>query len=121
MIRFSNLAKEQVLAHFGVGYDGLSPERAVENRKKYGLNIIREKETKSRARVFFEQFKDLLVIILIFAAILSLFTGEIESTIVIFFVITQMCIRDRKYVLYVRLDGELDQYTVCLLYTSYYV
>ncbi|MFA6722409.1 MAG: cation-translocating P-type ATPase [Bacilli bacterium] len=88
MIRFSNLAKEQVLAHFGVGYDGLSPERAVENRKKYGLNIIREKETKSRARVFFEQFKDLLVIILIFAAILSLFTGEIESTIVIFFVIT---------------------------------
>ena len=87
MIRFHNLTKEEVLAHFGVGYDGLTPQQAVENQKKYGQNVIREQEAKSRARVFFEQFKDLLVIILICAAILSLFTGEIASTIVIFVVI----------------------------------
>ncbi|MCK9536525.1 MAG: cation-translocating P-type ATPase [Bacilli bacterium] len=88
MNRFYNLSKQQVLEYFGVGYDGLTTKQVSENGKKYGRNEFEEKATKSRTRVFFEQFQDLLVIILIIAAILSLFTGEIESTIVIFFVIT---------------------------------
>lgn len=88
MEKFYNLEKEAVMKHFGVTYRGLNPKQVSENQKKYGKNILEEKAPPSKARVFLEQFQDLLVIILIIAALISLFTGELESTIVIFSVIT---------------------------------
>lgn len=88
MESFYNVSKRDVLKHFNVGHNGLSEKQVRENKQRYGLNKFREKDIKSKARVFFEQFNDLLVIILIVAAVLSLFTGEIESTIVIFFIIS---------------------------------
>ena len=84
---FYNKPKEEVLDYFNVGYNGLTAKQVDENIKKHGRNEIQEKKPKSKTRIFFEQLQDLLVIILIIAAILSLFTGEIESTIVIFTVI----------------------------------
>lgn len=88
MERFYNLEKEAVMKHFGVTYRGLNPKQVSEKQKQYGKNILEEKAPPSKARVFLEQFQDLLVIILIIAALISLFTGELESTIVIFSVIT---------------------------------
>lgn len=88
MEKFYNLDKEAVLKHFDVTYRGLSQKQVTENQKKYGKNVLEEKAPPSKARVFLEQFQDLLVIILIIAALISLFTGELESTIVIFSVIT---------------------------------
>ena len=67
---------------------GLTNTQAEENRKKYGANIIAEEKQKSIFKVFLEQFADLLVIILIIASVISAFTGNIESTIVILAVIT---------------------------------
>ena len=54
---------------------------------EYGKNIIKEKKQKSIIKVFFDQFKDTLVIILIISAIISIFLNELESTIVIFVVL----------------------------------
>lgn len=88
MKSFYNRDKQEVLNHFSVGYNGLTKKQVEENRKKYGKNELIEKERKSKARVFLEQFQDILVIILIVAALISLFTNELESTIVIFSVIT---------------------------------
>jgi len=85
---FYNKDKQQVLDYFNVNHNGLSLKQVDENKKKYGENVLVEKENKSKARVFLEQFQDLLVIILVISAFISLFTGELESTIVIFFVIT---------------------------------
>ena len=68
--------------------DGLSKRQVKENLKKYGKNVIEEKKKKSVFSVFFSQFKDLLVIILVISAIISIFINEIESTIVIFLVLT---------------------------------
>ncbi len=88
MEKFYNLDKQAVLDHFGVTYQGLSSKQVSEHQKKFGKNVLQEKAPPSKARVFLEQFQDLLVIILIIAALISLFTGELESTIVIFCVIT---------------------------------
>jgi len=85
---FYNHDKQEVLNYFNVTYNGLTNKQVEENRKKYGKNELVEKESKSKARVFLEQFQDILVIILIIAALISLFTNELESTIVIFSVIT---------------------------------
>lgn len=66
---------------------GLTSAQVAENTEKYGKNQLLEEKRKSVLQVFFGQFADLLVIILIVAASISLLTGNIEATIVIFAVI----------------------------------
>ena len=71
----------------GVTDQGLSHEDVQEKRQEYGFNELEEGKRKSTLEVFFEQFKDFLVIILIVAAVISAFLGELESTIVIMIVV----------------------------------
>lgn len=71
---------------------GLTAAQAESSREKHGANIIAEEKPKSIFRVFLEQFADLLVIILIIASVISAFTGNVESTIVIIAVITMNAI-----------------------------
>ncbi len=78
---------EEALKHFDVTTDGLSSEQAAERLKKDGENVLAEGKKKTVLQVFLSQFADLLVLILIAAAIISMFSGNIESTIVIFAVI----------------------------------
>lgn len=66
---------------------GLTEEKVKELRQKCGENVLEEKGKKRVFRVFLEQFADLLVFILIIAAIISMLSGNVESTIVIFTVI----------------------------------
>lgn len=82
------LTKEQVLEKLGVTKDGLSSKKAEELLQKNGENVLQEGKRKTALQVFLSQFADLLVIILIIAAIISMLSGNIESTIVIFAVIT---------------------------------
>ena len=74
------------------GEGGLTSAQAAERQAKYGPNELREGGRKSTLRIFLEQFADFIVIILILAAIVSAFTGEVESTIVILAVITMNAI-----------------------------
>ena len=78
---------EEALRETGSGFDGLSKAEAAERLSKYGKNQLAEQKKKSIPAIFLGQFKDLLVIILIAAAFISLLSGNQESTIVIFAVI----------------------------------
>ncbi len=89
---------EEIYPYFQSNENGLTDEIILKNQKKYGKNELKEKEKKSKARVFLEQFQDMLVIILILCAIIAIFIGELESTIVIFFVITiNACLGTYQY------------------------
>ena len=85
---FYNKSSEEVLKEFESSTDGLSEAQVTDHREKYGENKLQEKKKKSTLLVFAEQFKDLLVIILIVAALISIATGDVESTVVILAVIT---------------------------------
>lgn len=87
MKQFYQMSKDEVLNSLGVTTDGLSSEKAKELLEKNGKNVLQEGKKKSVLQVFLSQFADLLVIILIVAAVISIFSGNIESTIVIFAVI----------------------------------
>lgn len=70
----------------------LTSKQVQANRKRYGTNEIRKKEKLSIPRVFLEQYKDFLVIILIISAAISGFLGDLKSSIVILVVITMNAI-----------------------------
>nr|WP_309252177.1 cation-translocating P-type ATPase [Lactobacillus helveticus] len=75
--------KAKVLEELKTASGGLSSQQAKNNLAKYGKNALIEGKKKTTLQVFLEQFKDLMVIILIIAAVISAFTGELESTLVI--------------------------------------
>ncbi|MDR1700302.1 MAG: HAD-IC family P-type ATPase, partial [Lachnoclostridium sp.] len=66
----------------------LTDVQVKERQKEYGLNELTAKKKKSIFLIFLEQFKDFLIIILMFAAALSGYLGDIESAAVILIVIT---------------------------------
>lgn len=78
---------DQVFDAVGGSRDGLSSAEAEDRLQKFGKNALAESKKKSVPVVFLEQFKDLLVIILIIAAVISMLSDNIESTIVIFAVL----------------------------------
>lgn len=82
-----NLEANQVMEKFDVDRNGLSNAKVTELREKFGENVLAEEKKKGVLTVFLEQFKDLLVIILIITALISAATGNLESTIVILAVI----------------------------------
>lgn len=79
--------KQELKKKYG-SITGLSETEAKERLLQYGENKLDETKKKSAFRIFLEQFADFLVIILIIAAVISLFSGNVESTVVIFAVIT---------------------------------
>ena len=66
----------------------LTDQQVAEHQKEYGMNELTEGKKKSTLQIFLEQYKDFLVIILICAAIISGFLGDVESAAVILIVIT---------------------------------
>lgn len=87
MDKFFSKSSKDVLNHFNVTKEGLSTEQVNKSKEENGFNELTEKKKKSVLVVFLEQFKDLLVGILIVAALISMATGDVESTLVIFAVI----------------------------------
>lgn len=84
--------KDNILSEFNSTLDGLSQTEIKESKNKYGINELEKGESKSFLAIFLSQFKDFLVIVLIIAGFISIFTGNIESSIVIFVVITMNAI-----------------------------
>ena len=82
-----NLSPEEALKACQTSEQGLTVEQADKIRLKTGENVLLEEKKKSALQVFLDQFKDLMVMILIVAAIISMFSGNEESTIVIFAVL----------------------------------
>ena len=72
----------------GVFNQGLNKSQIDKYKHLFGKNEIIEEKHESTLIIFVNQFKDLLVIILIAAGIISAISGEFESTIVILIVIT---------------------------------
>ncbi|QOR67181.1 calcium-translocating P-type ATPase, PMCA-type [Cytobacillus suaedae] len=87
MSDFFRKTSDEVLKILQVTSKGLSSDEVQKRREQYGFNELTEGKRKSTAEVFFDQFKDLLVIILVAAALISAFLGKLESTIVILVVV----------------------------------
>ena len=79
--------EQEILKELHVTKEGLTAGQAETLLLEKGENVLMEGKKKSVLAVFAEQFCDLLVVILIAAAVISMFSGNVESTIVIVAVI----------------------------------
>ena len=66
---------------------GLTFSMAEQRLRQFGLNVLEENEKRSVWSMFFNQFKDLMILILIFAAIISGIIGDKADTIIILVIV----------------------------------
>lgn len=82
-----NKQKNEVIDELESRLSGLQQSQVQEKLRAHGENVLSEERKKSVFQVFIGQFADLMVIILIIAALISMFTGDVESTLVILVVL----------------------------------
>ena len=83
---------DEVLQALDSGTEGLSVEEAQKRLLKYGPNELKKKKGKSPIRLFFEQFKDILIIILLIATVLSFAIGELYDAVVIIAIVVAVAV-----------------------------
>ena len=72
---------QEVLDRLGADVqNGLTADEVAERREQYGENRLREKKKKTTLQRFLDQFKDVMILILIAAAIVSLTVVCVEKT-----------------------------------------
>ena len=86
-MKYFTRTKEELFEEFQTKISGLTEDDVASRRKKYGENKFIEKEKDGLIKIFFDQFKDSLVIILLIAAAISFFSGNKESSFVIVLVV----------------------------------
>ena len=82
------MPENQVLEKVNSREQGISSEEAERRLKENGRNVLWERKPKKWFQVFIEQFQDLLVWILLAAAVVSALTDNGESAVVIGAVLT---------------------------------
>jgi P-type Ca2+ transporter type 2C len=75
------------MAQWRTSHQGLASAAVAERRRQYGLNELVVKEKKSPFLMFLAQFRDVLILILIAAAVLAGFVGDLVDTIAIFVIV----------------------------------
>ena len=81
------MTAEEALRGMESSHGGLSSGQAEVRCGQFGENVLQEHAGKKIWQVFLEQFQDLLVLILIVAAAISVVSGSGESAVVIFAVL----------------------------------
>ena len=77
---FYNQTKEEVLEILGTNAEtGLSSAQAESILKTHGENRLKEKKKKTNLQRFFDQFKDVMILILIAAAVVSFVIACVEK------------------------------------------
>lgn len=86
-MQWHQLSIPNVLKILESHHEGLSAAEAVERLKKIGANELQEGKKKSIVKMLLSQFKDIMILILLVAAVISGFLGDITDTIVIIVIV----------------------------------
>jgi Ca2+-transporting ATPase len=76
-----------VLAELEVPVDGLSSDEAAVRLAKYGRNELEEKGRRSPLAMLLDQFRDFMILVLMAAAVVSGFVGDLADTIAILVIV----------------------------------
>jgi len=80
------LQVEEVLDLLQTSHVGLNNPEVIKRQREFGKNILKEQKV-SKFSIFLEQFKSPLIVILLFASVISLFVGHESDALLIFFIV----------------------------------
>ncbi len=84
---YYTIESNKCLSIFDTTLSGYSTQKASELLEQYGKNTLTEQKSKSLISKLLEQFKNVMVIILLAAAVISGLLGEITDSIIILIVV----------------------------------
>jgi Ca2+-transporting ATPase len=87
VVDYYKLKPEQVLESLKTSEKGLSSQEAGKRLQEYGPNELVKGKKLTPLQIFISQFKNALILLLVFAALLSLFLGEMLEAGAIFAII----------------------------------
>ncbi len=82
-----NLNEKQIFAAYSTSRDGLTANEAAQRLASHGANVLKEGSKKTLASIIISQFKNLMILVLLAAAVVSAFLGEVPDAVIIFAVI----------------------------------
>lgn len=118
MKKYWKYSKEQLRDVFSTTEQGLSEMQVKKIRETCGENILEEGKRPGLLRVFLSQFADLLIVILLIAALISMFSGNAESTIVIAVVLVMNAVWERCSTRKRKITGQSEK-SVCTVCKSH--
>lgn len=83
---------EDLMQALNTSYQGLSEEEAKHRLEEFGPNELRQEKKLSPLKIFLEQFKKILIIILVAAVFLSILVGEVIDALVILAIVIAIAI-----------------------------
>jgi len=86
-MKWARMSVKEVLNELKTSENGLNSEEAVRRLETYGKNELVEEKKAGPLRMFLAQFMDILIILLIVAAVASYFVGDVLDSAVILFVV----------------------------------
>ena len=84
---FYQLSSDETIQELNTSPAGLGGDTVVSLQKKFGLNVLQEAKRRTRLSIFLAQFADVMILILILAAIVSFVVGEHTDAYVILAII----------------------------------
>lgn len=81
------LSREEVCALTGTSLSGLSHHAAQEKINAFGPNQLAEGSRKTPGAIFLSQFADIMILILLVAAVISGMVGDLKDTVVILVIV----------------------------------
>ncbi len=86
-IKFHSASSREVMEHYQTSSQGLSAAAVQERQQQYGPNILKTKKQVSKLAMFLSQLKDVLVLVLIAAGLMSFFIGSYSDGIIMFIIV----------------------------------
>jgi len=85
--KWFRLPAEEVLSRLNTSLNGLTEEEAKRRLELYGFNEISERKKRGALDIFIDQFKSILVLLLVVSTIVSFILGEIKDAVAILVIV----------------------------------
>lgn len=91
-MKWHSVSTREVLSGLKSGEEGLSADDAASRLNEYGPNQLQSPSKPSAVRIFLGKFKDYMVLVLVFAALISYIAGESTNAYVILGIVVLVAI-----------------------------
>jgi Mg2+-importing ATPase len=86
-LEFWSIPASEMIQKLWTKTEGLTSSESSERLKKYGANILKPQKQSNTLTLLLSQFRSPITLILLFAAIISAFLGDVTDTAIIVLIV----------------------------------